>query len=58
MHRRCLEAFYEAYDTLEMSSNQNVAAWRERVEARPATAKGLIINSGAEDGAFKEYHST
>ncbi|CAN0380154.1 unnamed protein product, partial [Ectocarpus fasciculatus] len=54
---RCLEIFYEAYDTLEMSTYSNVAAWRERVEARPATAKGLIINSGAQDGAFKEYHS-
>lgn len=55
--RRCLEVFYEASDTLELSSYKNVAAWRERMEARPATAKGLIINSGAEDGAFKEYHS-
>ncbi|CAM9246759.1 unnamed protein product [Ectocarpus sp. 13 AM-2016] len=54
---RCLEIFYEAYDTLEMSTYSNVAAWRERVEARPATAKGLIINSGAQNGAFKEYHS-
>lgn len=52
-----MEVFYEAYDTLEMSSYKNVAAWRERLEARPATAKGLIINSGAQDGMFKEYHS-
>jgi len=55
--RRCLEVFYEANDTLELSSYKNVAAWRERAEARPATAKGLIINSGAQEGAFKEYHS-
>lgn len=49
--------FYEAYDTLEMSTYKNVAAWRERAETRPATAKGLLINSGAQDGEFKEYHS-
>ena len=52
-----MEVFYEAHDTLELASYKNVAAWRKRVETRPATAKGLIINSGAQDGAFKEYHS-
>lgn len=55
--RRCLDIFYKAYDTLEMASYKNVVAWRARMEARPATAKGLLINSNAEGGAFQEYHS-
>lgn len=52
-----MDAFYKAQDTLGADSYKNVAAWRARLEGRPATAKGLIINSSAEEGAYKEYHS-
>lgn len=53
---RCLEVFYKAYDSLGLGNYKNVAAWRARLEARPATAKGLLINSSAE-GGYKEYHN-
>lgn len=49
--------FYKAYDTLGVGNYKNVAAWRARLEGRPATAKGLIINSSDKEGAYKEYHS-
>lgn len=52
-----MEVYYEAFETLDMASYKNVVAWRQKVETRPATAKGLMINSGARDGAYKEYHS-
>lgn len=49
--------FYEATETLELKNYANVMAWRARLEARPAVAKGLKINSSADDKAFLEYHS-
>lgn len=53
---RCLSVYYKAAETLELDSYKNVSAWCKRLEARPATAKGMTINSSAE-GGIKEYHS-
>lgn len=49
--------FYKASETLELASFENVAAWRARMEARPATAKGLKINSDADGGVYRNYSS-
>nr|UZD11053.1 glutathione s-transferase 3 [Macrocystis pyrifera] len=54
---RCLDVFYKASETLELASFENVAAWRARMEARPATAKGLKINSDADGGVYRNYSS-
>lgn len=54
---RALNAFYKAEETLGFSSYKNVVAWVANLEARPAVAKGLMINSSRGDGEFKEYHS-
>lgn len=53
---RALDVFYKASDKLKLGSFKNVVAWCARLEARPATAKGLLINSSAE-GGYPEYHS-
>ena len=49
--------YYKANETLELANFKNVMAWRARMEARPATAKGLKINSDADGGAFRNYSS-
>lgn len=38
-----LSAFYEAEDTLEINKFKNICAWRDRIAARPLTAKGMQI---------------
>ncbi|CAN0429564.1 unnamed protein product, partial [Discosporangium mesarthrocarpum] len=53
---RALDVLYKASEVIELSSYKNVAAWRERVEARPAVTKGMKINFWGE-GGIKNYSS-
>jgi GSH-dependent disulfide-bond oxidoreductase len=54
---RCIRTGYDAWEVLDVPSYTNVVRWLETCEARPASTLGLKVNSGADDGAFKEYHS-
>ena len=54
---KCLETGYSAREYLELDSYKNVVAWMDKCIARPASQLGMKINTGAEDGAFINYHS-
>eukprot|EP00904_Undaria_pinnatifida_P013776 jgi/Undpi1/9529/HiC_scaffold_27.g11985.m1 len=54
---RCLSVYYNATETLELANYKNVMAWQARMEARPATAKGLKINTDSDGGVYRNYHS-
>lgn len=46
--------YYDAEALLNLASYENVNAWKERILARPAVQKGLLING---QGEYKNYHS-
>eukprot|EP00611_Tribonema_gayanum_P005213 TRINITY_DN1447_c0_g1_i2.p1 TRINITY_DN1447_c0_g1~~TRINITY_DN1447_c0_g1_i2.p1 ORF type:complete len:291 (-),score=97.94 TRINITY_DN1447_c0_g1_i2:247-1119(-) len=56
---QCLSVFYKGGEPLGLSEYQEVMRWKENLLSRPAIAKGMRINSPAEENQqFKEYHSS
>ena len=52
---RCIDTGYSAKEVVGVDNYKNVSAWLARCVARPASVKGLTINSSTGDN--KEYHS-
>lgn len=48
--------FYSAKQLLGFDNFSNVVAWLDKIAARPAVQKGMLINSSS-DGGIPEYHS-
>jgi len=52
---RCIDTGYKAKEFIGVDNYKHLKAWYDRIDARPATKKGLLINS--TDG-IKEHHSS
>ncbi|MGB3554878.1 MAG: glutathione-dependent disulfide-bond oxidoreductase [Jannaschia sp.] len=56
----CLGRLYDAAEFLDVTSYRNVLAWAERIDARPATRRGRMVNRiSGDDESLKlpERHS-
>ena len=53
---RAISVFYGAREFLEVESFKNLIAWCDRLEARPAVARGLRVNGFGPD-AVRDRHS-
>jgi len=54
---RCIDTGYKAKDFIGLDKYKHLKTWYDRIDSRPATKKGLLINSGMP-GGIKEYHSS
>ena len=41
----CLDKFYQASETLDLASYKNISAWVEKLLARPAVQRGMLVCS-------------
>merc|ERR1712137_1211906 len=51
----CIRTGYSAWEYLEVDSYKNVVAWFDKCCARPASTLGMKINTGSDDGKYRNY---